>query len=373
MRNVVMGAGLAMLLGGCANLNSIYRGLDVNGKAVSVDVKQRAVFSATAPGQAVVCAEPSPDSLSAYGASAGGTLNQASGTTAQLTGALAEQAASIGLRTQSIQLMRDTMYRACEAYLSGGIDKDQFYLLQRRFQNLTLGLLAIEQLTGAVKAEQAALSTNASGSTGDNTSVETDALKNARTDRDAAQDKLDASQADLVKKQTAVADAQAESNAAAIAAPADPPRVASATKALNAAKQERDTQQLDVTSKQCALDSAKESVKVAEKNLELANSRVKAYASGISQFGPAGQGRLAVTDKVADAVSGIVKTVLSQSGRGEGCLGIMQEAIESPEKYVAGTPGAAVLTTCLNSQESINVERLLRSGVAVPQLQQFRR
>lgn len=373
MRNVVVCATLALLLSGCANLNSIYRGLDVNGKAVAVDVKQRAVFSATAPASAVICAEPSPDSLSSYGASVGGTLNQASGTTAQLAGALAEQAASIGLRTQSIQLMRDTMYRACEAYLSGGISAEQYYLLQRRFQNLTLGLLAIEQLTGAMKAEQVALNTTASAATGDNTSVETEALKTARTELNTAQDKYDAANADLAKKQKASNDAATELLAANGAAPADPPRVTAAKKAVSETTDALEAQKLDVASKKRTLDSATESVKVSEKNLELANGRVKAYATGISQFGPGGQGRLAVTDKVATAVTDIVKTVLSQSGRAEGCLGVISDFIDNPDKYATGTPGEQLLASCRAIEEVKTVERLMKSGVnlqTLPQLQQ---
>lgn len=160
-----------LFLSGCANFDSIYRPVDVNGKAISLDAKQRVVISASVPNSAMVCAEPSPDSLSAYGASLTGTLSKSPIEQAQLAAALAEQVASIGLRTQSIQLMRDAMYRACEGYLSGGIAAGEFYSLQRRFQNMTVGLLAIEQLTGAVKAEQAALGTSSAAATGDNTEV----------------------------------------------------------------------------------------------------------------------------------------------------------------------------------------------------------
>jgi len=67
--------------------------------------------------------------LSAYGASLSGTFAKSSTEQAQLAAALAEQSGSISLRTQSIQLMRDAMYRACEAYLSGGISEGEFYSL----------------------------------------------------------------------------------------------------------------------------------------------------------------------------------------------------------------------------------------------------
>ena len=60
---------------------------------------------------------------------------------------------AIGLRTQSIQLLRDAMYRICEAYWNDALDSESLIAMHRRFQNLMTGLLAIEQLTGAVRPE----------------------------------------------------------------------------------------------------------------------------------------------------------------------------------------------------------------------------
>jgi hypothetical protein len=70
----------------------------------------------------------------------------------ELSAALQQSAAFVGLRTTSIQLLRDFGYRLCEAYLSGAISEGQYDLLMRRFQKNVVALLAIEQLTGAVKS-----------------------------------------------------------------------------------------------------------------------------------------------------------------------------------------------------------------------------
>lgn len=112
----------------------------------------------------VFCAEPSPDALSAISSTLSGNLQNNSGVVASLASGINESAGSIGLRTQSIQLLRDGMYRTCEAYASGAISQDNYDRQQRRYQNLMLSLLAIEQLTGAVTARQIGLGGGSSSS-----------------------------------------------------------------------------------------------------------------------------------------------------------------------------------------------------------------
>jgi len=136
-----------------------------DGTSISIDAKQRAIFTmkkrvtATEGGPIewrVVCAEPSPDAITAISAASGATAETLK---LALSGSFGSQesAASIGLRTQTIQILRDAMYRLCEGYASSALDEIAFARLQRRYQNLMLGLLAIEQLSGAVVARQAVL------------------------------------------------------------------------------------------------------------------------------------------------------------------------------------------------------------------------
>lgn len=182
---------------GCAELTHLTRDRTLNpalgsAKVEFIDAKQRAVIAAqspdttttytyttppsTTPGSAGspqrpatvttvveakgglrVCAEPSPDALSAIAASGSLGLTAKDKLSLNQSGSLAESAASIGLRTQSIQLMRDAMYRVCEGYLSGALSEGSFETLNRRFQSSMVAILAIEQLTGAVKARQVVL------------------------------------------------------------------------------------------------------------------------------------------------------------------------------------------------------------------------
>jgi len=79
----------------------------------------------------MVCTEPSPDALSAFASAIGAGASVPTQGAASASGALHEAAASIGLRTQSITLMRDSLYRLCEAYYNGQLSKAQVMLLKR--------------------------------------------------------------------------------------------------------------------------------------------------------------------------------------------------------------------------------------------------
>lgn len=163
----VIGFTMLVLSSGCgANFNSIHRELDISkGKGVLIDIKQRAIFSrlmtAGTKTFPVFCAEPSPDALSAYAAALSGNVDIASKGSLGFSGQTQESASFVGLRTQSIQLLRDFLYRDCEAYMNEAIDKYQYDTLMRRSQKYMVALLGIEQLTGAVAAMPSTLNINA--------------------------------------------------------------------------------------------------------------------------------------------------------------------------------------------------------------------
>lgn len=157
-------------LSACANANSVFRTkpLGTASTAHYIDIKQRAIFSKTYDGKEIVCAEPSPDALATYAAALQGKVSEPSGVSVGVGGSVSETAASVGLRTQTIQLLRDSMYRYCEGVMNRRIDDDQFAVLHRRFQSTMVAMLAIEQLTGAVAAKQALLTSRSqSGVSGD--------------------------------------------------------------------------------------------------------------------------------------------------------------------------------------------------------------
>lgn len=204
MRNLFMAA-LLLMLGGCsANWNAIhYRETEPQTTpTLSVDAKQRFLISNTrkdpnGTSLQVLCTEPSPDALSVLNSSlaASGSLDRALGGSKDISAALSlalsrsESGAFIGLRTQTIQLIRDGMYRLCEAYAAGALDGHEYKKLQQRYQTITLALLAIEQLTGALSPRAASLGGQGSAGAVDGLLVLqeklAEALKDAATATDA--------------------------------------------------------------------------------------------------------------------------------------------------------------------------------------------
>jgi hypothetical protein len=153
-------------LSGCARFNSIHRTTpllkneDV-AEAISVDAKQRFLLSGKRDGVPIFCSEPSPDVFSVFSAALEAQGSKAEAFTAALKMATSESGGTVGIRTESIQLLRDAMYRICEAYLSRGIDPEQYSDMLRRYQKSMVTLIAIEQLTGAARPAQIILKAGA--------------------------------------------------------------------------------------------------------------------------------------------------------------------------------------------------------------------
>ncbi|MGJ7490219.1 hypothetical protein [Variovorax sp. ZT4R33] len=194
----------AAFLSGCANFNSIHRMLDTStGKGALVDAKQRAILvgnrvEASSSGvamQRVICPEPSPDALAAYAAEIAATSEKVG---AQLAASFQESAASIGVRTSSIQLLRDQISYNCIDYMNGASSKEQHDLRARRAQKHTVALMAIEQLTGAVRAPSVTISTIGSAET-----------SRSLTEMSSQVAGIDASLAELAAKKAATTDAAA--------------------------------------------------------------------------------------------------------------------------------------------------------------------
>ena len=163
-------------LAGCSNY--IFEEFDLDGRntSKSIDVKQRVILVTKEGGKTrdrkIVCAEPSPDALSASAASAAGSsaLNLP-GTAGQPGGsgggglavARNESAASIAIRTQTVQLLRDGLYRACEAYLNGAIDQNQYNVIIVNVHKLMVTLIGIDAIGGTQNVAPVAISAAAPG------------------------------------------------------------------------------------------------------------------------------------------------------------------------------------------------------------------
>ena len=79
--------------------------------------------------------------------------------------------AALSARNATIQLLRDGLYRACEAYATGALNRVEYVGIVGQYQNVMLALLSIELLTDINRQEHAAASPNrAKGSVDDGTS-----------------------------------------------------------------------------------------------------------------------------------------------------------------------------------------------------------
>ena len=173
-----------LLLGGCAEANSIHR-VDrlsmTNPVVISSDAKQRFLLSqndpnarAGSPAFRRFCAEPSPDvftvlSQSASGSGSLGLDKDAKTLNAAIQAAFSNSETGTTIpRTQTLNMLREMMFRTCERYLSGAITELELPIVAIRDQRVMVSILAIEQLTGAVTPKPVIISSGAIASAGQN-------------------------------------------------------------------------------------------------------------------------------------------------------------------------------------------------------------
>lgn len=181
-----------------ANHNAVFRQTALSGdgdQVITVDAKQRSLLVAGRAGGGEArryCAEPSPDvfSVVAQALSGGGSFGQGAdpaSVEAALNAAFSssEQGSTIP-RTQTINMLRELMYRTCERYLSGGYDEMELSVQAIRDQRLIVSILAIEQLTGAVAPRPTVIGASGGASAGA-TSDAIIRLDEARRARDQAE------------------------------------------------------------------------------------------------------------------------------------------------------------------------------------------
>ncbi|HTO65559.1 MAG TPA: hypothetical protein VMM15_30385 [Bradyrhizobium sp.] len=186
MRKLVAIAAVTFLTGCGANYTTAYRTfspIDDGPKSALIDAKQRGILAAPGPTvitgkeaarKVLICAEPSPDALSAISsslsASFGGIFPSGTNVQAALAQALSETASQLGVRNATIQLLRDGLYRQCEAYLNGLIKQDYYEQISNKYVNAMVALLAIEQLA-PVNASATALRASDGGKVSTKTTV----------------------------------------------------------------------------------------------------------------------------------------------------------------------------------------------------------
>jgi len=188
----------------------------------------------------VVCAEPSPDvaKIAAQAFGAGGTLDlglrgsQAPAesdlkSTLALSASRAEALAQLTQRLATIQLLRDGLYRACEAYANGAISDTTYAVLLSRFDDTMITMLTSELVAENFGHRLAALGTSADASSAasmlaaegaSDVQGKREALATKLADRDRAERELKEKRAEYDAAQAPGSGKTAEEIAAAKAA-----------------------------------------------------------------------------------------------------------------------------------------------------------
>lgn len=165
----------------CAPTGEIHRKFDADSTSLSIDARQRLVLSVDRDGKRIICAEPSPDMFAVLAAS--GSLSGNANATIDapsrrgrrgpgIAGAdpvrynfdgaagietsrsSTETGTQFTNRSQTIQLLRDGMYRACEAYMNGAIGQAEYRTILSKQDDMLLNLIAVEHLGNAEKGDE---------------------------------------------------------------------------------------------------------------------------------------------------------------------------------------------------------------------------
>ena len=158
LRRLTFCVGIAIVTSGCGNANwtSIYRSYSPEsedgkrGTSALIDAKQRTIIAASRTNDVIVCAEPSPDALSAVSSSFAGSTSVSTQSSPEVALAMAlalNEAAGQLRRARTVQLLRDSLFRACEAYMNQAMDEIDYTRIANKYADATVTLLAIEQLT----------------------------------------------------------------------------------------------------------------------------------------------------------------------------------------------------------------------------------
>lgn len=140
--------------------------------------------------QVVVCAEPSPDVATSIANSMSAGLSILGEGSGSLSGAQVENLLQLSERTVSIQLLRDQMYRACEAYSNGAINATNYTLIMSRLNETMITLMLGETAGGAFGRSLGTLGEKASG----DASAKLSGMVGAINDIDQAASKLAAAE-----------------------------------------------------------------------------------------------------------------------------------------------------------------------------------
>lgn len=360
----IISISLTFTLCSCANLLTSTKSINLKNSSTAIDIKQRVIIR----GDKGICAEPSPDAFSGLGMSNGLSLKSTSGQSANLTNSLSESAAFIGLRTQSIQLLRDSMYRLCEGYNSGAISQEDFATMQRRYQNTMMGLIAIEQLTGPVVASQALLMSKTSAKAGAaNTetlaseekklSEAKDKSLTAMTELDQAKENENTLSNNLNNTKKELEDAKKQDKP-------DQEKINGLRIKIDELTTQYKQAKIAVDDKKRRLQSAEELVTNITKRINNLDSNVDTSSSSDGTIKDISKNSLEINDTLAKTVADIVTSV-NHSYSIDRCISFMTSLINNPDKIKALTNVEESLknTTDLVDMDKISPLAILKTGL----------
>ncbi|QZO15017.1 hypothetical protein [Pseudoalteromonas piscicida] len=350
------------IISGCANFSHYNEDYSLTEKqAILMDAKQRGVYGYKIQKAQNIyngfCAEPNPDAVSAMAATLGLDLTLTDKGKLGLSNAMSEGVSNIGLRTTAIQALRDIMYRNCEAYAGGGITTFGLETLQRRFQSTMVAIIAIEQLTGAVKVPNTMIVSETEAGSPEailELTNKTEQARIAQKNAEEAEEKAIKKENDLKSELDSASQALTALNEELKTLEGKDPRDESK---IAEKKAEIDAATSTMTEKNSALEDASKNVKLATEKKDdakdafdaLDNSRIAALTGG----GKASNQAVVTTSKepnvlteasvskISDAVVKIVDSTNGISHTNEVCTTIIgQHTTEKPEK---GSPLAMCL------------------------------
>lgn len=348
---------LVSICTGCANMATIDRTslLPNDGRAIHLDAPQRLVYSDR---RGNICAEPTPDALQAYVSSFGGGVGVPTQGSASIAQAFQTNAASIGLHSQSITLMRDTLYRICEASHNDSLNPGDVVQLLERSQDLTLGVLAIEQLTGAVVARQAQLGGNANASASANIANTQAALDSVRKAEEYKKKALNDAQTAQKSKSDLVVNTRKALDAEKAKPMPDQSVVTTLTDKLKTQEDDLGKANDTVTAAKDAYVKAQQATQVVLDNFNAAIVSASAAATGTGSFA-SGTDRTNIDKdtvaQIAQATMYIVATIVQKGHVTDTCINIMTKyaAETNPDKQAALKPifdqCSTVITTYLKA------------------------
>jgi hypothetical protein len=306
------------------------RSASASGLAIHLDAPQRLAFAR----QGFVCAEPSPDALQAYAQSFGFGLNIPGTASAEVAQALATSASSMGLRTQSITLMRDHLYRMCEASYNDQISTFDVAQLLRRSQDMTLGVLAIEQLTGAVVAQQVLMSSTANAHASANLTATKKELDSAVEDEKSAKEDFDKKKGEWEKLAGEATAAEEAYKKAPEGTEEEKTNKQTLQEKANTLKGQRDAAVKPMEAAKEKWETAQKVTRDVKANFYSAEAFAKATAEGSGKFvdNPyKTTADAALLASVGKNVRGIVWDIINKDHLRDSCISIMNGQAEAEE------------------------------------------